>query len=906
MNNLNYNTLYYAQPNIPINAIILTQKEYLQIQMENQKIIEEENLRNELEFERVNKIKQQYLYLQSPLPNSINQNIYIDVSESDQSARSARIDRNNQIFCIKKNELHNNYYHEPFEAFIPNKDHVIILYPRFGLKKGNIRELLNEDSYLNLCNGTLLNINVILQLFIPLLPSHIFYNEYLLTNYKQKFILDMKCARCKIQNVSRFFKRIQKICNFTLFGGISLNYYMKKYVYDEDIINRLYLKSNDYDLNVTYKKSNCGEKHTDFLFTNYIVYMIHELNVIYYKSIIDEKVKLNIQDEKCGYINIFMTFSNKDDMNRYMWLLNLTKIYKLESYISNIGYYQTENNEIPYIYKCVYKSIELNSILILKYVSNSIPNVKAIIKIETHKNQILSLEERIDQRYAPFDFIFRHDIDIKYSHYDQINHIYYNDPLFLTLVYVDLIQKYKRRCDSVSRRFHKSHKDRKRYICIVKYILIQYLIEKYYDNQLLCKMCRIIMDNDNDNDNDKYKNILVKKLLKFKTGKNIYLQMDEFHKFVLQKIDQICTKYCKHIFTNQNVLPYYYIWNRNERNIQKRESDEIKKEEEEMIEEGVYYCINDFLRTLYGIKDLEYSISDLYDDKLNKNLMLLNVKNYINMDKRKLERIKESIRIIRNDYKLLYEKMIQTKYKSKKLNDKIKYVMNQIMYIDECIIMMNKKIIECEEFELFKKSLSKVVLKRVDILRREKEKNRKEADKQKREIEELKKKKIIEEELKIEEEKRRMLLKREEELKMVQIEKQREKERIKEEKRKAIERRLLWESRKEKFLERLYYVPNQTKNLGVYIYQMGFYFYQNVSFMMILKIFGFMIILGIIGYGKYLNYQEDIMKKTLKDAEFRYKDNVRYRSFGEKRNYKFQDSYFENEMYKKQFQRKSF
>ncbi len=903
MNIIHYNPIYY----VPSNTIVLTDDEYRRLQEEykkKQKYIEEENYKKMLEIQRLDKIKQKYLYGQKIIENSINTNIIVD--------------ENNKVLCIVKNELYQNYYYEPFEAFIPDRESCVMIYPRNSFTKMDIQMCIKKESYEDLCAGKMKCVNLLLQLFIPLLPKYIVHNKYDLSNYDKKHKSEMNNLTYQLQDVNRFLRRIQKVCSYTVFGGISLQYFMNKYIIDDSIKDSLYFKSNDYDLNVTYKKTYKDEKYDDFLFLNYIVYMIHRLNITYYKTIVDEKVELNVNDEKCGYINMFMTFSNKDDMNRYIWLINMTKVYKLDSYTTNIGHYGVENHEVPYIYKCVFKSEELHTLFILKYVQNSITDVKAIIKIETHKNQIFSIEERINKEYTPFDFIFRHSIDIEYSYFDSVHKIHYNDPIFLTLVYIDLIQKYKRKCESVLRRLHKSHKDRKRYICIVKNILIPFLIEKYQSDYLLCKMCKILLYNEDG----KYMNILVKKLLKFKTTQNIYLQMEQFNDFILQKVDQICTKYCKNHLIVLNTVPYYYI------NVCGKKIDVFKKkyvienenkrkdeDYEVYIEKDMYYRIIDYLRQLYFMKDFEYNISYLYDEKLSKKLAsisLSSIRTFINhhCNISKLEKTKNQILMIRNEYKRLYEKMMEVEYKNEDLDDKIKYICEKMKYINDYVDKMDKKISECENMNLLKKNLERVIQKKLNMIYKEKEQKKQAFEKEKRKIEELEKQKIELEKLRLLEEKKVEELKRQEEDRILRLQREEEKRRLKEERRKIEESRLLWKRRKEKFYETLYYVPNKSKNYAISLYTNGsnvlYYMYENISFMTILKICGFMLMLGIIGYGKYIQYQEDITKKMLEESQIRYKDGVRYKNHYDRKYFNKKGYYDENEMYKSRFQRKHF
>ena len=44
--------------------------------------------------------------------------------------------------------------------------------------------------------------------------------------------------------------------------------------------------------------------------------------------------------------------------------------------------------------------------------------------MEVHTNQIINMENRINKKYTPIDFIFRNSINTKYSIYDYQDNVY--------------------------------------------------------------------------------------------------------------------------------------------------------------------------------------------------------------------------------------------------------------------------------------------------------------------------------------------------------------------------------------------------------------------------------------------------------------------------------------------------
>ncbi len=779
--------------------------------------IQEELRRKEEEKKRklIEKLKKHYLYFQHP---------------SDWYRKSGE--------PIILSKIYQNDFHEPFEAFFPYEEkRVLMVYPRRSLSLSEIRKIVNDSFYEQLCNGKVLNLSLLLQLFIPLLP-HVFKYDprteaYNVCALKHSFDQKMNEKACTSQNVERFLKRVQKKSSFTIFGGAALHYFTQKYVTDHcDNNNELpnsFLQSPDYDLNITYPLE---EEMEPLQFTNYIVYMICEINHYYYKSIVCDPSILDICNQEKPYINIFVTFSDKDEMNRYLWLLGKTK-YVLHEYCMNTY------TEEAMIYKATFIHRALHTMLVLKYVKKSIEDVKAIVKIEVHQNQLLSVEERTHRDYAPFDFIFREEIENEYIYHDAVKSLDYNDPIFLTLVYVDLLQKYKRKCESVFRRMKKAEKDNERYYFLIKSILIPYMMEKK-KSEVAKTLFHWIYDYG-------YEEKLAKALLSFPSSSNIYTQMNEFHEFMIQEADRLCM---------EEILPMYRIdQERNtplERCMSKSKSKRnhlLKESEisEEMIPECVCEKMILFLREIHYIRDTKYKMIEVHDEKLKSTIQRLKEKS------ESIKRVKGTLQWLKSEYQSIYIKMKETMYKNEWLNQKIFLVKSKIEMIQYYIDDIEAK----ENDYLFQESLKKIYTKKYEKICREKrceEEKRREEAKRHQEEEEQKRR---DEDLK----------RREEEKKI----KAKEKEKLKEEE----ERRREYEKRVEAFQKKIALIRSSSKKMVEPLIWM----YNHISFMTLLKIFGLFGMLGIILYGKYLHYQEEVEK------ELRWKSHIQYqkksmRTFG--------------------------
>ncbi len=893
----------YHTPQIN-NALIINEKTYNSIILYQKR---EEIKKNEL-----NKLLKKYLYLQNCEHIDILQHYSLIVKEINQSHVIVSKLSNNTIFLYKVllNKdykdiyVEKNFYYEPYESYIPNQDELCLVYTRFQFTKSEIFKLIENNKnfiYTNEKNSTLIDdfnknnikdIKLLLQLYVPQLPKHIYYNKYNLNEFMNSIYKRVYNEQNpNHSSLNKFFDQIQKISKFSIFGGIALKYYYKKYNINEKFD---FIQSNDYDLNISYLENKIND---NIIYCNYVIFMIYNINLFYNKKIIDKNIELNVKDENSPYINMYMTFSEKDDMNIYLWLLSHHTIFKLKSYYSNVLY--IHENQTPHIYKAQFISEELNSILTLKYIENSIVNVKSIIKLEVHNNQTEPLEVRVNKNYHLIDFIFRTDINEKFNDYDKNDKVYYNNPIFLMLVYIDLIQKYKNNCITINyrKKLGKEEKDKMRYKFIVHYLLIPFMIEK--NDYVLKVMFHLINE-------DKYKNLLLDKLLIFKCEKNIYNQMDEFYDFLIEKVEMIIHKYfnCEY-YRNIKINDYgYHIikYKKLKKNQKIIENIEVE------IENEPYFKINEFLQILYDEKNIEYNIINMYHDRLNKKITslehILNKKEVDLNDKiSKLMKLYNNFENIKSDYEKVYEKIIKTKYKSKVLYKQECEIIEKIDLINEKMNLIEINVEINNKNLIFKEKLSLIIKKHFKKYKEEEKKikiiKKAEARKEKERIEELKK--IEEEKIKYEQ------LKKEEILRLERLEKEKELEKIRYQelliKKRTQESKEKIEKYKKQTYDIILYIPRKTYNCGVYIinkgniyiHQLGNYLnwiYYNVSFMSILKIVCLLFIIGIICYGKYLHYLDDVKRLELervRESKVQYSRRFNYQS----QNYK-QNNYKQN------------
>ncbi len=890
-----FNNIYipiYHTPQIN-NALIINEKTYNSILL-YQKI--EEIKKNELNY-----LLQKYLYLQNCEHIDILQHYSLIVKEINDSYTIVSKLSNNVISSYKvllnkkyKNiYAQKNFYYEPFEAYIPNQDELCLVYTRAEFKKNEIFKLIENNKhfiYNSKKNSTLIDdfnknnikdIKLLLQLYVPQIPKHIYYNKYNLNEFMNsiyKRVYNEKNPNNMV--LSKFFSQIQKICKFTIFGGKALKYYYKKYNINAKFD---FIESNDYDLNVSYLEN---EIHDNITYCNYIIFMIYNINLYYNKKIIDKNIELNVKDENSPYINMYMTFSNKEDMNIYLWLLSHHNIFKLNLYYSNVLY--INENQTPHIYKAQFISEELNSILTLKYIENSIVNVKSIIKLEVHNNQTEPLEVRVNKNYHLIDFIFRTDINEKFNDYDKNDKVYYNNPIFLMLVYIDLIQKYKNNCVTVNYRqkLGKEEKDKMRYKFIVHHLLIPFMIEQ---NDYVLKMMFNFVNE------DKYINILYDELLTFQCEKNIYNQMDEFYNFLIEKVEMIIHKYFNNeYYRNVKINDFSY-------NIIKYKKLKKNKKIIEVIEVDIenetYFKINEFLQILYDEKNIEYNIINMYHERVNKKVTslehILNKKEVDLNDKiSKFMKLYNNFENIKSDYQKVYEKIIKTKYKSKVLYKQECEIIEKIDLINEKINLIEINVEINNKNLIFKEKLSLILKKHYKKYKEEEKKikimKKVEIRKEKERAEELKK--IEEEKIRCEQ------LKEEEQLRLERLKKEKELEKIRYQELLIKKRIQESEEKIQKYKKQAYdivlYIPKKTYNCGIYvinkgniyIHQLGNclnWIYYNVSFMSILKIVGLLFIVGIICYGKYLHYLDDIKRLELervRESKVQYSRRFNYKS----------------------------
>lgn len=894
-----YIPIYHSQ-NIN-NTIILTEEQY-----HNLILYKERN--NE-----INILLKKYLYIQNIDNIDLLQNYSLIIDIFNKYENYIIVKKINEekkislykVFLNKKYEKiykNKNFYYMPFESYVPNKDEICLVYQNKELSKEEMIQIIEKNKYYIYVNenNTLINdffknnikdIFVLLQLFVPQLPKRIYYNKYNLNEF-------MKNTYKKMYNefglhsssLHKFFMQIQKCCNFTIFGGVALKYYYHKYNINDTFD---FLQSNDYDLNVTYLEN---ESYDNITYTNYIIYMIYYIQIVYSKKIIDKNISLNVKDEKAPYINMYMTFSNKEDMNIYIWFLSQHNIFQLKSYYSNIMY--INDNQRPYIYKVEFLSEELNSILTLKYIENSIINVKTIIKLEVHNNQIDPLDLRVNKNYTLLDFIFRTDINNQFSDYDLNDKVYYNNPIFLMLVYIDLIQKYQKKCISVAyrKKIGKEEKDKMRYTFIVKYLLVPYIMDK--KDIVLKKMFSLINE-------DKYKNILITELLTFECDTNIYNQMNQFYDFLIINVEKIIYTYFnneEYRFIKLNDYNYDIIKYQVKKPIKKVNIDKIYIEniENDICEETVFK-INDFLRILYNEKNIEYNIINVYNERLNRKLMSL--ENTLNnndtelSDKiSKLMKLYNNFENIKDDYEGLYQKIIKIKYKSKILYHQECEVIKQIKFINEKLNLIEVNVEVSNKDLMFKEKLGSLLKKQYKKYKEEEKKIKIAKKVELRRLEEIEKKKAEELKRIQEEEMRLAKIKEEEELKK-ELEIIRKKELIIKERNKKIQKY------KTECTNIALYIPRKIYNMGnysikksiIYIDHINDYInwiYRNVSFFTILKVLGLIAMIGIICYGKYLHYvDEQKHLEMVRAHESKIKYNQRY-------NYKYTPK---NNFYKKKY-----
>ncbi len=902
----NFQSVYiplYNSQNVN-NTILLTPNQYNNLIL-YQKNIEDKKI-------ELNKVLKKYLYFQNLDNIDLLQNysLLIDIIKKDENyviVKKYNEEKKTlylyKVFLNKNYEkiyANKNFYYMPFEAYIPNKEELCLVYQTKEFTKDDMIKLMNQNKDYIYENNSLIDdfyknnikdIYVLLQLFVPQLPKRLYYNKYNLNEFiKHEYKKIYNELSIHTSSLNRFFTQIQKICNFTIFGGIALKYYYKKY----NICDKFdFIQSNDYDLNVSYLKSYELENYDNITYSNYIIYMIYHINLFYVKKIIDKNISLNVKNENSPYINMYMTFSNKEDMNIYMWFLSHHNIFKLKSYYSNIMY--INDNQIPHIYKAQFISEELNSILTLKYIENSIVNVKSIIKLEVHNNQIDPLDLRVNKNYSLIDFIFRTDINNEFSDYDKVEKVYYNNPIFLMLVYIDLIQKYQKNCVSVTyrKKIGKEEKDKMRYTFIVKYLLIPYMMEQ--KDIVLKSMFTFINE-------DKYKNMLIVELLKFDCDKNIYNQMNQFYDFLIINVEAIIHKYFNHEdYRSIKINDYSYdIIKYNVKNKVNKNNDFIKnnKINDDNICEESLFKINDFLRILYDERYVEYNIINMYNDRLNRKL--LSLENTLNNDTELSDKISKLMKLyhnfekIKDDYQSVYEKIIKIKYKSKVLYYQEYEVMKQIEFINEKLHLIEVNVEVSNKDLMFKEKLGNILKKQLKKYKEDDKKIKIARNAEARRLEAIEKAKA-EELLRIQEEERR--------LEKVQKEEQLRKEREIIRKKEAIikERNEKIQKYKTQCTNIVLYIPRKIYIFGLNVKKKSIrtiyvcndyinWIYRNVSFFTILKILGLISILGIICYGKYLHYMEEQKQLEMVRAhESKIKYNQRY-------NYKYTPK---NNFYKK-------
>ncbi len=890
--------------NIFNNKIILTESEYNNL-IVYQKYVEEENIKKT----ELNKLYKKYLYIQNDyeyVDILKNYQIILKLITEDYALISFHDETNIYKLILNKSYQHlyksKNFFHEGFEIYIPTKNEIFFVYKRNPFTKNELKKIMEHHYLLNdFQTNHIKDINILLQLYIPQLPKIIRYNKYNIDDYINNIYKKIYNEKQKKELTSisliNFFKSIEKISKFTVFGGISLKYFYKKYVNnisDNDNFlketsyldtfskdNTYILESNDYDLNITYLKDDLKDGNYDNLtYYNYIIYMIYNINLLYNKKIIDTNISLNVNNENSPYINMYMTFSNKDDMNIYIWLLSHHTCFKLKMYYSNILY--IKEDEIPHIYKAQFINEELNSILTLKYIENSIVDVKAIIKLEVHNNQNEPLEVRVNKKYTCIDFIFREDVNTKYSVYDNIDKLYYNNPIFLLLVYIDLVQKYDKKCISVKYReeIGKKEKDKMRYVCIVKNILIPFMLDQ--KDYLLYKLFSLIND-------EVYKNILMEELLKFNCKANIYIQMDEFYNFLIEKVEEIIYKY----FNNETyryikINDYYICGIQYEKYkstlIEKKE--EKKEEYNENISIEMVYKMNDFLRILYDEKNIEYNIINLYNGRLEKKVISLENIDFKKCDLNecinKLSKLLHFFENIKKEYKSIYDKLKDIKYKNDiayehfyMCNQKIDFINEKIKIIEKDIDINNKRLyfenkiekIIKEKYKKYKEEEKKLkIMKKAELRKMEKEKEE--------ECMRLKKEqKNREKEL----------------LELLQLE-----EKSKQIKEEEIKRKnAIIQKYKEDCINVFLYIPRKTIIVGiyikkkVYIYGYNIYYilnwiYKNVSFFTLLKICSLLLLVGLLCYGKYvhdIDEQKRLEVIRIHEAKIRYNQRYNYKRY---------------------------
>ncbi len=877
-----YIPLYNTQQNV--RTIILTQDEY----------------NNLLKNEHINILKKKYLYIQNCEYLDILHHYSLILKNKNDSYALVNYKDDKLLYKITLNKKYehiyknNNFFYEPFEAYIPLENELCIVYQRNQFTKDEIIRLLEYNNNYIYSNGTnnlliedysknnIKDINLLLQIYIPQLPKRLFYNKYNLNEY-MKYLYKKVYNEISVNNGSliKFFTEIQKISEFTIFGGIALKYYYKKY----NIIEKYnFLESNDYDLNISYIKKDENEKYDEIVYINYIVFMIYNINLYYLKKIIDKNIQLNVNNEKSPYINLYMTFSEKESMNIYIWFLSHHNIFKLKSYYSN------NLCEKPYIYKAIFVSNELNSILTLKYIENSIVDVKSIIKLEVHNNQIDTLEQRVNKNYALIDFIFRNNINLKFSNYDKNDKVYYNNPIFLMLVYIDLIQKYKANCATISyrKKLGKEEKDKMRYTFIVKELLIPYINEQ--NDYVLNKLFECV-------NNNVGKELLINELLKFKCEKNIYNQMDEFYEFLINKVEEIIYKHFNNeIYRNIKINDYQYnIIKYDIIKYVKRDKikEEIKEEIKDEINDELLYKINDFLRILYDEKYIEYNIINIYNDRLNKKLLsleyILKKDDYELNDKiNKLMKLYNNFENIKNDYIGIEEKIMKIKYKNAILYNQEKSVIEKINFINEKLQLIELNVEISNKDLIFKEKLTSILKKKHKAYKEEDKKIRIAKKAEQRRLEIICKEK--EEEL-------RRIYEEKMHLEKLEKEKQIKKElEIIRQKEYAIKKRTReTEAMIKKYKDNILYIPRKiyvygtnvmvnVKNKGHNLAYNINYIYRNISFFTILKICGLLAMIGIIFYGKYLHYLEEQKNiELMKAEESKIKYNKTY-------NYKYNNS----------------
>lgn len=902
-------------------------------------LYEEKNPQCEiLKLNEINKLCKKYLYIQNNIEYVDITNQYsIIIKSITEKYGLVSINNDSNIYKVILNKNYEylyknrNLFHEPFETYIPNKDEIFIIYKRNIFTKKDLLKILenNIQLYNDFNKNNIKDIKLLLQLYVPQLPKQINYNKYNINEF-MNYVYKRSYNEIQLKNgsLTNFFKQIQKVSEFTIFGGISLKYFYHKYkknidvedIHFKNIIKNNILESNDYDLNITYlKKNDLTDTYDNITFCNYIIFMLYYINLSYYKKIIDKNIQLNVLNETSPYINMYMTFSSKEDMNIYIWFLSHHTHFELKMYYSNILY--AKDDETPYIYKAQFINKELHSILTLKYTENNIIDVKSIMKLEVHNNQTEPLDIRVNKNYSLIDFIFKNDINTKFSVYDKDDNVHYNNPVFLSLVYIDLIQKYQRNCISVTYRkqLGKEEKDKMRYIFIIKDILIPYFLEQ--NDKILNKMFEYIQKYDSI----KYKNILVEELLKFKCKKNIYNQMDEYNEFLINKVEQIVYKY----FNNEDyryikLNDYNYdIVTYNKMKLKKVLNKKyIINNKEDIgdigyignIDYEIVYKINDFLRILYDEKKIEYNTINIYNERLDRKL--LSLENVINKELcelsykiEKLMKLHTNFEKMKNDYKEIYEKMTKIKYKSKLgyqhldiVIEKITFINDKIKYIEESVEISNKDLI-------FKERLEQILRKQFKKYKEE-EKRIKIANKVEiRRLEAItyREERKAEEQLRLEKEEQ---LRKEIDKKELIIKEDTKSTRKEGREKIQPDWNSLISTGHQKYKEKFLYIPCKLSSFGlnvknrsvIYIHNISYYInwiYRNISFMIILKVFGLFAIIGILCYGKYLHYMDE--QKHLEmvrehESKIKYNQRYDYRNYNSNKQYKFnyQNNKYEN------------